>query len=111
MPHSEYTTEEYEAVALQKEEAITSARRSGFSNVIGIDANAVLGARMDGEDEAIIGDFGYGQRNQRGDLLWCAPDGGKYNREESVGNGMDRLPIEYKDAAPNRFHSGGRNTT
>eukprot|EP00973_Karenia_brevis_P075066 10430224-Karenia_brevis.AAC.1 len=41
--------------------------------VVGIDANAVVGGRVEGDSDQVVGDYGFGLRNARGDWLvtWC----------------------------------------
>jgi hypothetical protein len=51
------------------EEVILSARREGRINIMGFDANAVLGISQPQDDDRIVGPHGHGQRNLRGDCL------------------------------------------
>ena len=46
-----------------------SARRDHRMNVLGVDANAVIGAKREGESEDIVGECTSGHRIDRGHLL------------------------------------------
>ena len=65
-PHREQTDDEYEAFLAMVEETVLHARRNQRMSVVGIDANAILGARCLNDDGSIIGDYGIGFRNERG---------------------------------------------
>ena len=69
LPHMEYSRDTYEAELLVLEGILESARRDHRMNVIGVDANAVIGARREGESANIVGEYTFGQRNERGHLL------------------------------------------
>ena len=38
-------------------------------NITGVDANAIIGSRSEFDSEDIVGAYGLGQRNARGDML------------------------------------------
>ena len=63
LPHAENLEEVYEYGLLAIEEVVADARRSRKMNIIGIDANAVVGRQMPTDDGHIIGAYGGGQRN------------------------------------------------
>ena len=65
LPHSEHPDEDYEAAFLLLEDAVTEGRRLHMTNVVGIDANAVVGSRMQADSKRIIGTFGHERRNDR----------------------------------------------
>ena len=48
---------------------IAEGRRKGITIIMGGDWNAVIGPRAEGDDAEVIGNFGIGQRNPRGQLL------------------------------------------
>ena len=55
LPHTEYSDGEYEATLHFIEDVIHSSRRKGYSNIIGIDANAVVGEQGPYDDHRTIG--------------------------------------------------------
>jgi len=59
----------YEETLYCVEEVIQSAREARLMNILGIDANAVIGARAATDDVNIVGAHGMGQRNHRGDMF------------------------------------------
>lgn len=66
LPDSSAPDDVYEASLLAVDQVITSARRAKRFNIVGMDANAVLGQREATDDPFLIGEFGVGQRNERG---------------------------------------------
>ena len=69
MPHNEQPEEDYETALMGIESIVSSARRAKRMNIIGIDANAIIGDRRLADDERIVGDYGHGHRNTRGDIF------------------------------------------
>ena len=69
LPHNEYTDQAYEAALLGLEEVIESSRRAHRQNIVGTDANAVIGARHLSDNQRIIGEYGHGNRDARGHLF------------------------------------------
>lgn len=69
MPHGEYSDDEYEAALMSLEEVVEITRRSRRTNLIGMDANAVIGLQRYGDRPNIVGESGMGHRNERGDTL------------------------------------------
>ena len=54
LPHNEYTDQAYEAALLGLEEVIESSRRAHRQNIVGTDANAVIGARHLSDNQRIM---------------------------------------------------------
>ena len=65
VPRSINTDGEYESILMAVEEVMMDGRRKRRMNVIGIDANAVLGEGAPSDREDIIGEYGFGQRYER----------------------------------------------
>ena len=66
MPHSDYAEEDYEAALLDLEDVVSAARQQRRMNIVGVDANAIVGKRCSADDERIVGDYGHGARSKRG---------------------------------------------
>ena len=69
LPHSSNSEEEYDASLADLEEVTDAARLKKYSVIIGVDANAVLGSRWPTDSTDIIGPYGLGERNGRGQIL------------------------------------------
>ena len=69
LPHADIPPEVYESVSNSLDEVILGARGSKRMNIIGIDANAVLGRQKVTDDGRIIGEYGGGERNERGHIF------------------------------------------
>ena len=69
LPHSEYHDDIYESALCCLEEIVLSGRRERRMNVLGMDANAMIGAKLDADSSNIVGEFGHGVRNTRGATL------------------------------------------
>jgi hypothetical protein len=59
----------YEAALLALEEIIAKGRVERRTNIVGVDANAVIGKRTAADCAQIIGEHGHGYRNERGQLF------------------------------------------
>ena len=68
-PHALFHDDLYELELSRLQEVVNGGRMSKRMNLIGVDANAVLGRQTMTDDEHIIGMHGYGHRNERGHLL------------------------------------------
>jgi len=68
-PHSGYPDLEYEACMTAIEDLIEEGRAKHCINVVGVDANAVLGGSLPADSDAIVGSHGIGRRNERGHIL------------------------------------------
>ena len=66
LPHSGKPQSEFTATLCLLEDVVKSAKRDSRSIVIGVDANAVAGTRLDTDSTVVLGNFGYGERNDRG---------------------------------------------
>ena len=69
LPHADIHEDVYETMLNSLEETVINARRLNRMNIIGIDANAVIGRQMMTDDDCIIGECGMGARNARGHIF------------------------------------------
>ena len=69
LPHGDFPEEYYESELQALEGIILSARRSKKMNVVGIDANAVIGRQEVTDDAQVIGEFGMRARNDRSHIF------------------------------------------
>ena len=67
MPHAGYSDEDFEATLLAIEETVLESRKNRRLNIVGIDANSIIGRASLVDDSRIVGSCGIGDRNQRGD--------------------------------------------
>ena len=69
MPHVGYSDREVQKVyELVSEERLRAGER-GRRFIVGGDFNAVVGKRLEGEAKTNVGEYGMGDRNDRGDML------------------------------------------
>ena len=68
-PHSGYPDLEYDACMTAIEDLVEEGRAKHCINVVGVDANAVLGGSLLGDSDAIVGSRGIGHGNDRGHIL------------------------------------------
>jgi hypothetical protein len=69
LTHSGYEDEQYEAALTVVEEVVRIGRKDRRLNLLGIDANAVIGTRCLQDDGQIVGNHGQEPRNLRGDIF------------------------------------------
>ena len=69
LPHGDALVEVYEAALEAVETVVARARKWRRMNVIGVDANAILGRQNETDDATIIGEHGVEQRNARGHIF------------------------------------------
>ena len=69
LPHSVDLDEGYDAALLALEGVVAGARRRGYMSILGVDANAVIGAGVDGDDDRVIGRHGHGGATNEGMYL------------------------------------------
>ena len=61
--------ENYEASLLALEEVVFQARGQRFTNIVGVDANAVFGPKLESDSGTIVGEFGICSRSVRRNFL------------------------------------------
>ena len=66
LPHGEKPDADYVATLVLLETIVKESRQQRRSCIIGVDANATVGAQDPHDDKSIIGTWGYGVRNERG---------------------------------------------
>ena len=69
LPHGDALVEVYEAALEAVETVVARARKWRRMNVMGVDANAILGRQNETDDATIIGEHGVEQRNARGHIF------------------------------------------
>ena len=69
MPHAEFSDEDYDAVLMVLDDVVEQARSSRMTNLVGIDANAVIGVTAEGDRETVVGKYCVGERTSRGDMF------------------------------------------
>ena len=69
MPHARYDDGAVEEIYSQLDRLVAEGRSSRRTVVIGGDWNAVVGVRSEGDAAEIIGNFGIGARNRRGQSM------------------------------------------
>ena len=69
MPHAGFAEDVFEAAMRAIEEVVEDGRRQRFTNIIGVDANAMFGPNLQMDCDNIIGNFRVGVRSNRGDTL------------------------------------------
>ena len=69
MPHSLYSDSDVEAVYAALEGEVVEARGLQYKCVCARDWNAQVGQRSDFDDDGIVGQRGFADRNDRGDML------------------------------------------
>ena len=69
LPHGDALVEVYEAALEAVETVVARARKWRRIDVIGVDANAILGRQNETDDATIIGEHGVEQRNARGHIF------------------------------------------
>ena len=76
-PHRRYSVAAVEEVYRDLSEIVAEARKAGRRVLLGGDFNAVVGQRRAGDSECHIGEYGLGERNDRGHLLlqWAVEEG------------------------------------
>ena len=68
-PHAGLKDEKVEALYAAIDGEVEAARNRASLVVIGGDFNAEIGPRQEGEDDAIVGNYGEGQRHRRGETM------------------------------------------
>ena len=88
LPHALFDDEAYDAVLSSLEEVAMGARRLKSMNMIGLDANAVLGRGEEADDGNIIGGSGYGGRRSWTCLCslvaWSTPSRSSFHERETM---------------------------
>ena len=74
MPHSGYDDSEVEGAYVTLSELVTQGKREHRTCVLIGDYNAIVGSSQAGDDDGILGAYGVGSRNARGEWLlqWAA---------------------------------------
>jgi hypothetical protein len=69
LPHALYPDVFFEAALQALEDLVASARATHRTDIVGVDANAVIGNSLETDIDTIIGDYGVGPRNRRGHMF------------------------------------------
>jgi hypothetical protein len=101
LPHSDDSPTEFDAALEAVENVIQSGRDSKRLNIVGIDANAILGMALDGDQRDIIGLHGHGERNDRGYVFANWLHG---SRMSALGTMFRKLP---RDLITHKLWSNG----
>ena len=90
LPHSNFSDDVYDSILSILELAIVGGRRSHRMNILGLDANAILGAQLEQDCNCIIGRHAMGTRFTRGDMLsaWM------HGLRMAAATTMELLPLE-----------------
>jgi hypothetical protein len=69
MPHAKGHDHDYAASLSSLEVIVKSGRLQRRNVVIGVDANAIVGTQCADDDRNVVGQWGHGQRNERGQVF------------------------------------------
>ena len=100
-PHQSYAVQHVQKLYQQLKDILENGKRKRYHQVIGGDFNASTGKRQHGENPYIIGEWGHGERNERGEMLvdWCSSNGLSIVNTQFKKHPVDACPRW--QAAPN----------